>query len=120
MSSTDTPRPAPRPARKGGAPASTSAQAAAPKTPRARRSQVNSAGALQPDAIAPGDPSASAAPPDTPASSPEPASLEAWHALVAEAAYLRAERRGFVGGSPEQDWLEAEQEVRSRLEGERR
>jgi hypothetical protein len=39
---------------------------------------------------------------------------------VAEAAYLRAERRGFIGGSPEQDWLEAEQELRRRLEGEQR
>jgi hypothetical protein len=31
--------------------------------------------------------------------------------LIAEAAYLRAEQRGFVGGSPEQDWLDAEAEV---------
>jgi hypothetical protein len=30
---------------------------------------------------------------------------------IAIAAYYRAERRGFVGGSPEQDWLEAEAEV---------
>jgi hypothetical protein len=32
--------------------------------------------------------------------------------MVAEAAYFRAERRGFVGGSPEQDWFEAEIELR--------
>jgi phosphate uptake regulator len=31
--------------------------------------------------------------------------------LIAELAYLRAERRGFCGGSEEQDWLEAELEV---------
>ena len=31
--------------------------------------------------------------------------------LIAEAAYLRAERRGFVDGTPDQDWLEAELEV---------
>jgi len=31
--------------------------------------------------------------------------------LIAECAYLRAEQRGFAGGSPEQDWLEAEMEV---------
>ena len=31
--------------------------------------------------------------------------------LIAAAAYFRAERRGFAGGSPEQDWLEAEAEV---------
>lgn len=35
--------------------------------------------------------------------------------LVAEAAYLRAERRGFVGGDPVQDWLEAEAEIDSAL-----
>ena len=70
--------------------------------------------------VAPGDPSAIVDQLDTPASSPAPVSVETWHALGAEAAYLRAERRGFVGGSPEQDWLEAEQEVRRRLEGEQR
>lgn len=31
--------------------------------------------------------------------------------MIAEAAYYRAERRGFQGGSPELDWLEAEAEV---------
>ncbi|MBZ5640843.1 MAG: DUF2934 domain-containing protein [Acidobacteriia bacterium] len=31
--------------------------------------------------------------------------------LIAEAAYLKAERRGFWGGSPERDWLDAEAEV---------
>jgi len=32
-------------------------------------------------------------------------------AMIAEAAYVRAERRGFRGGNPEQDWLQAEIEV---------
>ena len=31
--------------------------------------------------------------------------------LIQQTAYLRAERRGFAGGDPEQDWLEAEIEV---------
>lgn len=31
--------------------------------------------------------------------------------LIAECAYLLAERRGFVGGNPEQDWLQAEMEI---------
>ncbi|HFD79760.1 MAG TPA: DUF2934 domain-containing protein [Gammaproteobacteria bacterium] len=31
--------------------------------------------------------------------------------LIEETAYLIAERRGFQGGDPEQDWLEAEREV---------
>ena len=31
--------------------------------------------------------------------------------MVAEAAYLRAEKRGFVGGDPVEDWLQAEAEI---------
>jgi len=33
------------------------------------------------------------------------------HALIAEAAYLRAERRGFAPGHEEEDWLAAETEI---------
>jgi hypothetical protein len=35
--------------------------------------------------------------------------------MIAEAAYFRAESRGFSNGSAEQDWLEAEAEVDRRL-----
>lgn len=35
--------------------------------------------------------------------------------MIAEAAYLRAEQRGFDGGDPLRDWLEAEAEVDARL-----
>jgi hypothetical protein len=35
--------------------------------------------------------------------------------LIATAAYLRAEARGFTGGSPEQDWFEAEAEIAARF-----
>jgi hypothetical protein len=31
--------------------------------------------------------------------------------MIAEGAYLRAERRGFVSGHEEEDWLAAEAEV---------
>ena len=31
--------------------------------------------------------------------------------MIAKAAYLRAERRGFAGGGELQDWLEAEAEI---------
>lgn len=31
--------------------------------------------------------------------------------MIAEAAYLRAEKRGFVGGDPAEDWLIAEAEI---------
>ncbi|MFQ5635661.1 MAG: DUF2934 domain-containing protein [Gammaproteobacteria bacterium] len=33
------------------------------------------------------------------------------HRLIAETAFLKAERRGFSGGDPVEDWLEAEEEV---------
>lgn len=35
---------------------------------------------------------------------------ERWK-MVAEAAYLRAEKRGFSGGNPTDDWLAAEAEI---------
>ncbi len=35
--------------------------------------------------------------------------------MIAEAAYFKAERRGFQGGSRDQDWLEAETEVDTML-----
>ncbi|MGH8226615.1 MAG: DUF2934 domain-containing protein [Steroidobacteraceae bacterium] len=38
-------------------------------------------------------------------------SSEARRAMIAEAAYLRAERRGFAAGHEEDDWLAAEREV---------
>lgn len=38
-------------------------------------------------------------------------SAEQRHAMIAERAYLLAERRGFQGGDPVQDWLEGEKAV---------
>ena len=38
-------------------------------------------------------------------------SAEARHALIAAAAYLRAERRGFAPGQETDDWFAAEAEV---------
>jgi hypothetical protein len=37
--------------------------------------------------------------------------------MIAEAAYFRAERRGFNGGDTVRDWCEAEAEVDARLRG---
>jgi hypothetical protein len=42
-------------------------------------------------------------------------SPEERHQMIAEAAYYRAEQRGFLGGDPLQDWIEAEAEVASKL-----
>lgn len=38
--------------------------------------------------------------------------------MIAEAAYFRAEKRGFDDGDPMQDWLEAEREIDCSLYGE--
>lgn len=35
--------------------------------------------------------------------------------MIAEAAYYLAEKRGFIGGNPEQDWLEAESRIEEQL-----
>jgi hypothetical protein len=40
------------------------------------------------------------------------------NALIAEAAYLRAERRGFAPGHETDDWLAAEAEVDALLKGD--
>lgn len=37
--------------------------------------------------------------------------------MIAEAAYYRAEHRGFAAGGDLQDWLEAEREIDRRLSG---
>ncbi|MGA7964672.1 MAG: DUF2934 domain-containing protein [Gammaproteobacteria bacterium] len=39
------------------------------------------------------------------------------HEMIAQAAYFRAERRGFVGGGEVEDWLEAEREIERTLKG---
>jgi hypothetical protein len=39
------------------------------------------------------------------------------HRVVAEAAYFIAERRGFAGGSPIDDWLQAEADIDRMLAG---
>ena len=56
---------------------------------------------------------------NAPASEPEVLSVEPAAAVavpqeaVARLAYSYAEARGFVGGSPEEDWLRAEQELQA-------
>jgi hypothetical protein len=48
-------------------------------------------------------------------SPPPRLSPEERHAMIEMAAYLRAEKRGFVEGDPAEDWTAAEAEVDSRL-----
>jgi hypothetical protein len=45
-------------------------------------------------------------------------SNDEWHDMVATAAYYRAEARGFENGSADEDWFEAEAELRERLGAE--
>lgn len=42
------------------------------------------------------------------------------HRLIAEAAYLIAEKRGFQGGSPEQDWYDAVAQIDQMIMGTNR
>ncbi len=53
------------------------------------------------------------APPDgaAPASGFRPPAQADWHRMIAEAAYFRAEKRGFARGRALDDWLLAEAEI---------
>lgn len=42
-------------------------------------------------------------------------SAEERQRMIAEAAYFRAQQRGFTGGDPLADWLAAEEEIDRRL-----
>lgn len=46
-----------------------------------------------------------------PKSKPTDVNADRQHHLIAEAAYFRAEQRGFRDGCPIEDWLQAEQEI---------
>jgi hypothetical protein len=51
---------------------------------------------------------------------PPTVSADRRRGMIAEAAYLRAERRGFAPGGEEEDWLAAEAEVDRLLSADRR
>ena len=80
------------------------------QTGKSRSSTRKSPPAVTKAAPAPKAPRKKAKPAAMPAITPEE-----WRQRVATAAYLRAEARGFVGGSAEEDWLEAEKEIAARL-----
>jgi len=58
---------------------------------------------------------ASASKPQTATASGSTVSADVRRGMIAEAAYLRAERRGFVPGHEDEDWLAAEKEVDAQL-----
>lgn len=45
----------------------------------------------------------------------QPIDVEALRAMIVEAAYLKAENRGFAPGHEMEDWLEAEKEILSKF-----
>ena len=87
-----------------------------------RRSTV-SAGTTEPTKAAGTPPAARktsrAKPPAVAAAEPRvEIAPEARRAMIAEAAYLRAEQRGFAPGYETDDWLSAEAEIDALLEAE--
>lgn len=48
---------------------------------------------------------------------PTPIDAEARRTMIAQAAYFRAQKRGFATGSELEDWLEAEREIARMLDG---
>jgi len=46
---------------------------------------------------------------------PIPANPEIQQEMIAESAYFRSEKRGFVEGDPVEDWLAAEAEINTLL-----
>ena len=58
----------------------------------------------------------SRAAPDTPSSTGAKLSPEEVYRLIQESAYFKAKERGFAPGHEVQDWIEAEAEVRHRLD----
>lgn len=46
---------------------------------------------------------------------PQPSSEETLRAMISEAAYYRAEKRGFAPGMEADDWLQAETEILARM-----
>ncbi len=79
------------------------------KKSRSRAQAASADSASVPESLS--APPASSARPSGDGTSGKDLSPEERYRLIAEAAYRRAEERGFVGGDPVADWLEAEREV---------
>jgi hypothetical protein len=90
---------------------STKTTQASTATARARKGATKGGAATNPGGSTPGDNSDSVGIATTMGDGAAVFSADERTRLIAIAAYYRAERRGFSGGSPEQDWLEAEAEI---------
>ena len=96
--------------------------AAAAKSGNAKTGGVKSAGsrptqARKPTKAAPDTPEVRSPERETSGNTERQLSPEEVYNLIAESAYFKAKARGFAPGHEVQDWIEAEQEVRQRLEG---
>lgn len=100
---------------KGAGPAATSKTETAPKTtaPAAKKAaRTASPAAKAPEQKA--APAKKAAKPAAPKRAPAVTPEERWQ-MISEAAYFLAEKRGFSGGNPCDDWTQAEQQVDTEL-----
>jgi hypothetical protein len=82
------------------------------RTPESRPTQ-----ARKPARAAPDTPQVRPPERETSANMQAKLSPEEVYRLIQESAYFKAKARGFEPGHEVQDWIEAEQEVRRRLEG---
>jgi hypothetical protein len=100
----------PKPAKDRPAAAKTNAaKPAAAKSAASRPTPARKSARAAPDTRAPER--------ETSGNSQAPLSAEEVYRLIQESAYFKAKARGFAPGHEVQDWIEAEQEVRRRLEG---
>ena len=103
------------------------AKAAKDRPAAAKASTVKGSGAKAPGSTptparrstkaAPDTPTVRAPERETSGNSAAKLSPEEVYRLIQESAYFKAKARGFAPGHEVQDWIEAEQEVRRRLEG---
>jgi DUF2934 family protein len=75
---------------------------------------VQKAEKLQPELPCPSAPAPSAIPHASAAANTPPSATEVYE-MIAEAAYYRAEKRGFAPGLEAEDWSAAEAEVMGRM-----
>jgi hypothetical protein len=90
-----------------------------PNSPKTETTPVDQTAVTNP---AKATPARKSAPTTAKRSAPRPAEVseDMRRGMIAQAAYLRAERRGFVGGNEVEDWLAAEAEVDALLKAESR
>ena len=96
---------------KGKERSTTTTKSAGTRTPGSRPTE-----ARKPTRAAPDTPEARSPERETSGTTQPKLSPEEVYRLIQESAYFKAKARGFAPGHEVQDWIEAEAEVRSRLE----